>query len=57
MDVRAWRDRMGWTQREAAEQLGVSLSMYRLYEYGEYAPPRPVELAMAALQQLPALRL
>lgn len=34
-DLKAWRKRMGWTQREAAEQLGLKTRGYQCLEYGE----------------------
>lgn len=53
----AWRRRMGWTQRQAAEALGVTLATYQQQEAGKsYAGrPRRVQrlwlLACAALEQ------
>ena len=32
-DLRAWRNRMGWTQIQAARTVGMSLSAYRGAEY------------------------
>lgn len=55
-ELRAWRGRLGWTQRQAAAQIGVSKSMYRNYEYG-HEIPRPVAVAAVALERLPDLRL
>ena len=55
--VRKWRNRMGLTQVQAAEALGVCESLMRRYERGqgpdgrELTPPRTVRLAMAALRK------
>lgn len=35
MDVLAWRERMGWTQEQAAEALGVSRPTYQRLERGQ----------------------
>lgn len=57
-DVKAWRERLGLTQKAAAEALGLSYPHYRRLEAGmrfdqlDKPPPRPtktVRLAMAAL--------
>lgn len=53
----AWRERLGWTQREAAAALGVVLTTYqswelekRLRDNAPLAPPRTALLAAAALE-------
>ena len=55
-EFRAWRAARGWTQRQAAEALGMSCSQIEDYESGRkrgtdrLAPvPRVVELACEAL--------
>ena len=57
--VRAWRERLSLTQKEAAERLGVAVSQYQSYERGQYVshtgprpapPPLTVRLAMSALE-------
>lgn len=40
-DVRALRAAMGWTQKEMADRLGLSLRGYQVMERGE-VPLRPV---------------
>lgn len=57
-EFRDWRKRMGWTQDEAARQLGMSRRHISSYEQGKAptgAPlliPRVVELATHALESL-----
>lgn len=53
----AWRARMGWAQRKAAEALGVSLPTYQSWERETrfrdgvaMQPPRSALLAAAALE-------
>lgn len=53
----AWRDRMGWTQREAAAALEVTLTTYQSWEAEKrfkdgtpLQPPRTALLAAAALE-------
>lgn len=55
-DLAAWRAHMGWTQRQAAEALGISLVSYQRLERGadfDTGRPRSVDhrtaLACAAL--------
>lgn len=33
-DFKAWRGRLGWTQKTAAERLALSLRGYQIYESG-----------------------
>jgi len=47
--LRAWRKRLGLSQRDAAEALGVSLRQYSDYERGIAEVPQTVALACAAL--------
>lgn len=43
--LKDWRMRLGWTQLQAAEALGISVSMLGLYETGKrYEDDRPVEI-------------
>jgi transcriptional regulator with XRE-family HTH domain len=55
-DFKAWRKAMGWTQTEAAIELGISRGSVELYERGSRREdgrpveiPRTVALACAAL--------
>lgn len=51
--LRAWRNRMGWSRTEAAEQLSVAQDTYKKLENGQ----RPVTARMALeVQRLEALR-
>lgn len=61
--LQAWRARMGWTAKRAAQELGLSQNGYAAYErgwvweggkYGGQAPrpiPRHVELACCELER------
>lgn len=51
MDMRAWRRRLGLTQRQAAAMLGLSERCLRGYERGEQMPPRAVVLACHWIEQ------
>jgi len=61
-EFRAWRRRMGWTQAEAARQLGISRRHVVSLEQGRHADGRAAtierytELACAALERLPDTR-
>lgn len=46
-DLRAWQTAMGYTQQEAAQQLGISWATYKRHLVGE--PPLQMALACAAL--------
>lgn len=55
--LQAWRNRMGWSQRRAAAELGTTLATYQSWEAerrwrdGEHLPPpRTALLAAAALE-------
>jgi DNA-binding XRE family transcriptional regulator len=48
-DLRAWRKWMRWSQRNAAEALGISRASFQFYEAGKLPVSRPVELACYAL--------
>ena len=55
-DMSEWRSKMGWTQRQAAEALGIALNNYQALERGmswrtnkPLAIDRRTELACAAL--------
>ena len=42
-ELKKWRELMGWTQRQAAEGLGVALSTYQSLELGKnWATDAPV---------------
>jgi transcriptional regulator with XRE-family HTH domain len=47
-ELRLWRKGLGWSQDKAAEELGVSLRTYKVYEKSEQVS-RLVTLAIAAL--------
>lgn len=48
--LREWRTRMGYDQREAAEQLGCSRAAFQGWEKDKTGkPPRYIGLACAAL--------
>jgi transcriptional regulator with XRE-family HTH domain len=47
--IRAWRERMGFTQEQAAEALGCSRRSLTSWENGESQAARYIGLAMAAL--------
>lgn len=44
-----WRERMGYSQTEAAEVLGCSRNAWAGWEQGEHRVPRYIGLACAAL--------
>lgn len=46
----AWRKRLGYTQAQAADALGMSRRQVQYYEDGSQAVPRVVELACGALE-------
>ena len=47
--LKAWRERMGYSQRDACEQLGCSRTAYGRWESGIQPVPRYIGLACAAL--------
>lgn len=47
----AWRKRMGWTQREAAQRLGYSERHYIRMETGEAGMEPVVDLALKQLEK------
>lgn len=48
-ELRLWRRGLGWSQERAAEELGVSLRTYKVYE--KKSPPRMAILATQALER------
>jgi transcriptional regulator with XRE-family HTH domain len=50
-DLKAWRDRLGWTQAVAADCLGVTPQHYRKLESGRVPLARVYELACAELSR------
>jgi transcriptional regulator with XRE-family HTH domain len=48
--MQAWRDRLGLTQTQAGEALGLSLRAIQHYEGGSRPIPRVVELACWAIE-------
>ena len=52
-DLPAWRVRMGWTQEEASDALGLSVHAYRRSEYRcKDRPGSPVAAPVAKLANL-----
>lgn len=49
--LRAWRKRMGYTQQQAADALGVSKSLLRSIEEDRRAFRRPLQLLCEALER------
>lgn len=47
--IKAWRERMGFSQDDAALALGCSRRTLTGYETGQHQAPRYIGLAMAAL--------
>jgi len=45
----AWRERMGFSAREACQQLGCSRGAWSVWESGKQPVPRYIGLACAAL--------
>jgi len=50
-NVRAWRQRLGLTQQQAAEALGVSTRAIQAYERGDYEPGKPVVRLMEMVER------
>jgi DNA-binding XRE family transcriptional regulator len=48
-DLQAWRERMQWSQRQAAHALGVSRAAYQTYENDTVDMPTNVEESLAWL--------
>lgn len=48
-DLKAWRARMGYTQREAAKAMGLSQSLYEKLEGGG-KPIQPYHVRLIELQ-------
>lgn len=46
-ELKLWRKGVGWTQRQAAEEFGISMRTYIRYE--QASPPRGIVLAIHAL--------
>lgn len=44
-----WRERMGYSQRDAAEAVGCSRRAWMMWESGQTRVPRYIGLALAAL--------
>lgn len=55
--IAIWRERMGWSQRKAAQELGLSLTAFQEHERGaafdgrHREPSRVLLLACAALEK------
>lgn len=50
-ELKAWRTWMRWSQRNAAEALGISRGSIQLYENGQQPIPLAIELACGFLEQ------
>jgi transcriptional regulator with XRE-family HTH domain len=48
-DLKAWRERLGMTQQQAAVALGLERRTLIRYELGERSIPKAVALACAAI--------
>lgn len=46
-ELKMWRKGLKWTQKQAADEFGISLRSYIRYE--NTSPPRVVQLAITAL--------
>lgn len=55
-DLKAWRARLGYSQGDAADQLGVTRRAVAYYEAGARPIPRTVALLAAAIETLAAKR-
>ena len=51
-DLKAWRERMGWTQERAARELGVTLRGYQWAE--KNGPQRSMVLHAQRIEQIEA---
>jgi DNA-binding transcriptional regulator YiaG len=49
-EIKAWRDRPGCTQEQAAEALGVPVQTVRAWEIGRYLPRHRRLLTLALAQ-------
>ena len=49
-DIKAWRKRLVWTQRDAAEALGVGRSTFEQWEQGMRNPPFYLWFAIGFLE-------
>ncbi|WP_311270477.1 helix-turn-helix domain-containing protein [Sphingobium sp. WCS2017Hpa-17] len=55
-ELKALRKRLGWTQGRMAAELDLSTTFVGLMERGEKAIERRTELAVKALEDIPATR-
>jgi DNA-binding transcriptional regulator YiaG len=46
-----WRNRMGWTQAEAAAALNTPLGTYRGWEQGRHPAPGMIDVVCRELEQ------
>lgn len=49
-DFKAWRKRVGKTQQQAADAIGITKRSVQLYEADDQPVPRTVALACAAIE-------
>lgn len=54
--LKKWREKMGWTQGEAAAQLGYKLRQYQYWERDEKPVPVSVDYAAKYLAEHPPKR-
>ena len=50
-DLKAWRERMGWSQPVLADRLGVHPMTVSKWERGESEPPPFLPLALESLER------
>lgn len=55
-ELRAWRNRLGLSQEQAAQAMRMTDRMFYNYESGRKPIPRRVKLACVALEDHPELR-
>lgn len=46
-----WRERLGWTQAQAAAALNTPLGTYRGWEQGRYPAPGLIDVACRKIEQ------
>lgn len=52
-EIKALRDRLGWTQEQMARELGVSWTTVNRWENGRVKPSRLAVLALERLEHRP----
>lgn len=56
-DVRMTRERLGWTQQQLADKLGVSLRAVQYWEKGDRRPPTYLRNVLVRLKRANGKRL